>query len=69
MESKSELKPGNGRVLVAVFLALIGGIFGVSAALGEPSASRAAFTVIAVVMIAGAGAALAMAIAAAKGRE
>jgi len=54
MESKSELKPSNGRILVAVFLALIGCVFALAAAL---------------VMIAGAGAALALAVAAAKGRE
>ncbi len=58
MESKSGSNVSNGRILVAVFLALIGVIFGVSAALGEPSASRIAFTVIAALMIAGAGAAL-----------
>ncbi|HRN18364.1 MAG: hypothetical protein WC972_06340 [Trueperaceae bacterium] len=69
MESKSELKPSNGRILVAVFLALIGCVFALAAALGEPSPSRVAFTVLAVVMIAGAGAALALAVAAAKGRE
>ncbi|HET9027748.1 MAG TPA: hypothetical protein VFN07_09515 [Trueperaceae bacterium] len=66
MDSKPSSSTNTGRYLVAIFLALIGGIFGVAAAAGAPSATRTAFIVIAIVMIAAAGATLGAALTARK---
>lgn len=62
MNSKPSSNTNIGRYVVAAFLALIGTIFGASAALGDPSNARTAFIVLAVLMIGGAGATLGVAL-------
>lgn len=70
MEPENERRSNSGRFLVAAFLAIVGLVFGVDAALAEPSATRVAFIVIAVLLIAGAGATFAVALASGrKGKE
>lgn len=66
MDSKPSSSSNIGRYLVATFLALIGVIFGVTAAAGDPSATRTAFIVIAIVMVAAAAATLGVALMARK---
>lgn len=69
MEPEPRPRLSDGRFLVPVLLGVLGGMFALSSLPFEPSPSKVALTLVAVIQIAAAGASLAMALERRRGDD